>query len=107
MGAGIWGVLAVGLFSSESLLANAGYQEAGSYGLLLGGGFEQFAMQVVGIVAIVAWTAVTAGILFFTIRAVMGLRVNQAEEMRGLDLEEHGVDTYPDFGASGSGIFNS
>jgi ammonium transporter, Amt family len=107
MGAGIWGVLAVGLFSSESLLANAGYQDPGSYGLLLGGGIEQFAMQLVGIVAIVAWTAVTAGILFFGIKAVMGLRVNQAEETRGLDLEEHGVDTYPDFGASGSGIFGS
>lgn len=107
MGAGIWGVLAVGLFSSESLLANAGYQDPSSYGLLLGGGFEQIAMQLVGIASIVAWTAVTAGIVFFGIKAVMGLRVSQEEEMRGLDLEEHGIDSYPDFGASGSGIFGS
>ena len=107
MGAGIWGVLAVGLFSSESLLANAGYGDPGSYGLLVGGGIDQFAMQVVGIAAIVAWTAVTAGILFYGIKFVMGLRVSQEEEMRGLDLEEHGIDSYPDFGASGSGIFGS
>jgi Amt family ammonium transporter len=106
MGAGIWGVLAVGLFSTEELLANAGYLEPGKYGLLVGGGAEQLIMQLIGIAAIVAWTAVTAGILFFGIKAVMGLRVSQEEEMRGLDLEEHGIDTYPDFGNSGSGIFS-
>ena len=103
--AGIWGVIAVGLLSSEAGMISAGYAEPSNYGLLLGGGIEQLAIQLIGIGAIVAWTAATAGILFFAIKMTMGLRVSEAEEMRGLDLEEHGIDAYPDFGPSGSGVF--
>ena len=105
--AGIWGVIAVGLFSSKAGMEAAGYVNPGNYGLFLGGGGEQLLMQLIGIAAIVAWTAVTAGILFFGIRAVMGLRVSEQEEMRGLDLIEHGIDAYPDFGPSGPGIFGT
>ena len=103
--AGIWGVIAVGLFSSKAGMEAAGYVDPSSYGLFLGGGGEQLLMQLIGIAAIVAWTAVTAGILFFAIKFTVGLRVSEEEEMRGLDLEEHGIDSYPDFGPSGSGIF--
>ena len=105
--AGIWGVLAVGLFSSEAGMTAAGYANPQHYGLLLGGGGEQLLMQLIGIAAIVGWTAVTAGILFFAIKFTVGLRVSEEEEMRGLDLIEHGVDAYPDFGPSGSGIFGA
>ncbi len=106
--AGIWGVIAVGLFSSKAGMEAAGYVNFEShYGLLLGGGGEQLLMQIIGIAAIVAWTAVTAAILFLAIRFTIGLRVSEEEEMRGLDLIEHGVDSYPDFGPSGSGIFGS
>ena len=105
--AGIWGVIAVGLFSSKAGMEAAGYANPGNYGLFLGGGGEQLLMQLIGIAAIVAWTALTAGILFFGIKAVMGLRVSEEEEMRGLDLIEHGIDAYPDFGPSGSGIFGA
>ena len=103
--AGIWGVIAVGLFSSEDGMASAGYADPSSYGLLLGGGIEQLAMQLIGIAAIIAWVVVTAGILFFAIKFTMGLRVSEEEETRGLDLVEHGIDAYPDFGPSGPGIF--
>ncbi|MDE2670342.1 MAG: ammonium transporter [Chloroflexota bacterium] len=105
--AGIWGVLAVGLFSSEAGMTAAGYANPEHYGLFLGGGGEQLLMQLIGIAAIVGWTAVTAGILFFAIKFTVGLRVSEEEEMRGLDLIEHGVDAYPDFGPSGSGIFGA
>ena len=105
--AGIWGVIAVGLFSSEAGMTAAGYANPHHYGLFLGGGGEQLLIQLIGIAAIVAWTALTAGILFFAIRFTIGLRVSQEEEMRGLDLIEHGIDSYPDFGPSGSGIFGS
>ena len=105
--AGIWGVIAVGLFSSKAGMEAAGYANPENYGLFLGGGGEQLLMQLIGIAAIVAWTALTAGILFFGIKAVMGLRVSEEEEMRGLDLIEHGIDAYPDFGPSGSGIFGA
>ena len=105
--AGIWGVIAVGLFSSEAGMESAGYVDPSSYGLFLGGGIEQLGMQLIGIGAIVAWTAATAGVLFFVIKVTVGLRVTEEEEMRGLDLVEHGIDSYPDFGPSGSGIFGS
>jgi Amt family ammonium transporter len=101
--AGIWGVLALGLFSDQDLVANAyGFEE--NYGLLLGGGAEQFLAQLIGIAAIVVWTAVTAGVVFAAIKFTIGLRVDEAEEMQGLDIGEHGMSAYPDFSpAAGSG----
>ncbi len=98
--AGIWGVLAVGLLSSESGVASAGYADPSQYGLLLGGGIEQLGIQLLGIAAIVAWTAVTAGLVFAAIKFTVGLRVSEEEELRGLDLGEHGVPAYPDFNPS-------
>ena len=105
--AGIWGVIAVGLFSSEAGMTAAGYANPQHYGLFLGGGGEQLLMQLIGIAAIVGWTAATAGILFLAIRFTVGLRVTEEEEMRGLDLLEHGIDASPDLGPSGSGIFRA
>jgi Amt family ammonium transporter len=103
---GLWGVLAVGLFSSQAGIEQAGYADPSKYGLLLGGGFDQFAAQLIGAAAIIAWVLVTAFILFFTIKVTIGLRVPAEEEEKGLDLLEHGLDSYPDFGPTGPGIFS-
>ncbi len=105
-GAGLWGVLAVGLFSTSSGLAEAGYVDPSSYGLLVGGGFEQLGAQLVGALVIGAWVAVTAAVLFGAIKYTIGLRVPPEEEEKGLDLLEHGLDAYPDFGPTGAGIFS-
>lgn len=80
-GAGIFGVLAVGLFATEG-------------GLLMGGGTGLLATQVLGIAAIVAWTAATAGLLFVAMKFTVGLRVSAAEEIIGLDFHEHGECAY-------------
>jgi Amt family ammonium transporter len=104
---GLWGVIAVGLFSSESGMATAYGGESGSYGLLLGGGAEQLGAQLVGAGAILAWTLVLSAVVFYGIKMTMGLRVSADEEEKGLDLLEHGIDAYPDFGPSGAGIFSS
>jgi len=105
MGAGIWGVLSVGLFTDKDLLGTA-YGSTTNYGLLLGGGGEQLAAQAIGIAAIVGWTAVTAGLLFLAIKLTIGLRVDEHEELGGLDIGEHGMSGYPDFApAAGSGVF--
>jgi len=104
---GLWGVIAVGLFSSESGLAGAGYVDPSSYGLLLGGGAEQLVAQLIGAGAIIAWVSVTAAILFGAIKYTIGMRVSADEEERGLDLMEHGLDAYPDFGPTGPGVFAS
>ena len=103
--AGIWGVLAVGLLSSESGVASAGYADPTKYGLLLGGGAEQLGIQALGVVAIAGWTVATAGVLFGALKVMGQLRVSEEEEHRGLDLLEHGIDAYPDFGPSAEGIF--
>ncbi len=84
--AGIWGVLAVGLFESSDGL-----------GLFYGGGLEQLTIQAVGVVAIVGWTFVVSSAVFRGIKATWGLRVSAEEEIAGLDRMEHGTDAYPEF----------
>ncbi|MEZ4494509.1 MAG: ammonium transporter [Dehalococcoidia bacterium] len=103
--AGVWGVLAVGLLSSENGVATAGYLDSSQYGLLLGGGVQQLGIQLLGVAAIVAWTAGTSAVLFGALKVMGQLRVEADEEHRGLDLLEHGIDAYPDFGPSAEGIF--
>lgn len=103
--AGFWGVLSVGLFSSQDGLTQAAYADPSKYGLLLGGGAEQFLAQLIGALAIIGWTVVTAGVLFVAIKFTMGLRVSEHEEIRGLDLDEHGLEAYPEFSGAPLGVF--
>ena len=93
---GIWGTLAVGLFTTESFLG-PNYATSEAYGLLAGGGFEQLWYQIIGIFAVGVWTVVTSVILFGAIRYTVGLRVSEAEEESGLDVGEHGLEAYPEF----------
>ena len=86
---GIWGTLAVGLFATSSSPA---FEAAGiKEGLFYGGGFEQLGLQAIGVVAVLAWTAVTITITFLAIRSTVGLRVTEEEEIVGLDATEHGL----------------
>ena len=93
---GIWGTLAVGLFSSKELLAEA-YAPTESYGLLLGGGMELFMINLLGVVAVGVWTVATSVALFGLLKVTIGLRVSQSEEESGLDVGEHGTEAYPEF----------
>ncbi|MDO4294921.1 MAG: ammonium transporter [bacterium] len=89
-GCGALGTLCVGLFSDGSnTLAK---------GLLTGGGFTQFGIQLLGMVAVMAWTIVTMIITFLVIKHTVGLRVDEQEEIAGLDIQEHGIQSsYADF----------
>ncbi len=82
---GVWGTLAVGLFGD--------LEKIGS-GLTRGG---QIGVQALGIVAVFAWTVVTALILFGILKAAKVLRVDEKEEMQGLDISEHGSESYSGF----------
>ena len=82
---GIWGTIAVGLF------ATTGAPECTMNGLFYGGGFKLLGTQILGIVAIMVWTAVTMTIVFKAIKATIGLRVSEEEEIVGLDSMEHGL----------------
>ena len=90
---GIWGTLAVGLFATPTApgysIANAAGEEL--KGLFYGGGFELLGLQLLGFVAVAAWTAVTITILFLVIKSTIGLRASREEEIRGLDITEHGL----------------
>ncbi|MFZ7101835.1 MAG: ammonium transporter [Peptococcaceae bacterium] len=66
-------------------------------GLFYGGGASLLVTQIIGIVAVFVWTAVTALILFGTLKATMGLRVGEEEEALGLDIGEHGMEAYAGF----------
>ena len=82
---GAWGTLAVGIFGDLEMIGS---------GLSRGG---QIGVQALGIAAVFVWVIVTSGLLFFIIKKTVGLRVSAAEEMRGLDIEEHGTESYAGF----------
>ena len=90
MANGIWGTLAVGLFST-------GYDGVGK-GLFYGGGFKQLGIQFVGFASVAAWTVVTMVVVFALIKKTNGLRVSAEEEIKGLDATEHNLPSaYADF----------
>ncbi len=87
---GIWGTLAVGLFGQEALGAPAS-------GLFYGGGFGQLGIQALGAFTVAAFVIASMWIGFKTIDALVGLRVSKDEELRGLDIGEHGMESYSGF----------
>ncbi len=90
---GVWGGVAVGLFATTSAPGNDTLS-----GLFYGGGLHLLGVQLLGIAAVIGWTAVTITVFFLIIRATVGLRVKPEEELMGLDVTEHGlVSAYADF----------
>ena len=96
---GIFGTLAAGLFAtSTSSLGIDGPIYALIHGTSFVAGLKVFGVQVAGILAILAWTGATMFIVFFVINKTIGLRVTTEEELKGLDLTEHGLPSaYSDF----------
>jgi ammonium transporter, Amt family len=92
---GTWGVLAVGLFVDTSIAGAA--PDAVVKGLFTGGDFGQLGIQLVGIVAIAAFTLIATAATWFILKAIAGIRVPQEEEIKGLDIGEHGMEAYSGF----------
>ncbi|MBN1427067.1 MAG: ammonium transporter [Anaerolineae bacterium] len=81
---GIWGTLAVGIFATEN----------GVIGLIAGNSGQLIA-QLIGVAAVGVWCVGTGTVLFpVLIKGTIGLRVSREEEMKGLDIEEHGSEAY-------------
>lgn len=85
---GIWGTIAVGLFATPAAPGNE------IAGLFYGGGFSQLGIQLLGMIAVLAWTIITMFIVFKVIDKTTGLRVTDQEQLDGLDIHEHGIDAY-------------
>ena len=84
---GLWGTIACGLFSTST-------------GLFYTGSFAQLGVQIIGILAIAAWTIVCMIGLFQLLKHTVGLRASKIEETEGLDKHEHGLPSaYADFAA--------
>ncbi len=100
---GTWGTIAVGLFSVG--LNNEAFKDTALFftsaapkaGLFYGGGLEQLWYQVVGVVTVAATTALLSGIFWGVLKATLGIRVKEHEEMEGLDISEHGMEGYSGF----------
>ncbi|MCD8118101.1 MAG: ammonium transporter [Lachnospiraceae bacterium] len=90
---GVWGTIAVGLFATNTAPGYSIADSAGNemVGLFYGGGFKLLGIQLLGFFTVAAWTAVTITIAFMIIKAVVGLRVSEEDEIRGLDISEHGL----------------
>jgi len=87
---GIWGTLAVGFFSQKVL-------GAPNNGLFYGGGLAPLGIQALGTFVVALFTIAAMGLVFKTIDALSGLRVTEEEELRGLDIGEHGMESYSGF----------
>ncbi len=87
---GIWGTICVGIFGKSALgLANDGF--------LYGGNPMQLGIQMVGSAVTVVFVLFCMGIVFKAIDLTVGLRVSRDEELRGLDIGEHGMEAYAGF----------
>ena len=75
---GVWGTLAVGIFGNMA-------------------GIQQFFIQLAGVSIVGGFSVLSAFIILFILKKTIGLRVDTEEELKGLDLMEHGMDAYADF----------
>ncbi|APC40402.1 hypothetical protein A7L45_10160 [Clostridium estertheticum subsp. estertheticum] len=84
---GIWGGLATGIFASKAI------NSAGANGLIYGN-INLVGIQLIAIVAIIAYSAIMTFIILKVISIFMSLRVTSEEEMEGLDVSLHGEEAY-------------
>lgn len=72
-------------------------------GLFYGGGIHFLGLQILGVVVVIAWVAVTMTIIFNVLKHTIGLRASAVEEIEGLDIHEHGLaSAYADFALTSS-----
>ena len=92
---GIWGTIAVGLFANHKVPGYSIANKDGEMieGLFYSGKFDLLGLQLLGFAAVAAFAAVTMVIVFFIIKATIGLRVTKEEEIVGLDACEHGLES--------------
>jgi ammonium transporter, Amt family len=98
---GVWGTLAVGLFSvgpgGYPWMVDLAGKPVGPHGLFLGGNFSSLFAQIIGILAVGGFTVAITSIFWLVLKATLGIRVSRKEELEGLDIGEHGMEAYSGF----------
>jgi len=89
---GIFGTLAVGLFADKKIMPGII-----DNGLFTGGGMALFNKQLIGVLTVGCFTFTISLVIWAILKALIGIRVSREEEIRGLDISEHGNEAYPDF----------
>ena len=89
---GVFGTICVGLFAQEGVTTLSQ-----TNGLFFGGGFSLLGVELLGVLAVGAFVFGSSALVWFGIKKTMGMRVSLEEEIRGLDIGEHGNFAYPDF----------
>ncbi len=92
---GFFGTIFVGFFAQEKYAVLAGFE--GVNGLLFGGGGKLLLTQFIGAASVFAWTFGLMLLIFFVIKKTAGLRVSRETELKGLDIDEHGMEAYGGF----------
>lgn len=92
---GIIGSVLVGFFATGGVQSDA-------KGLFYGGGVEQLGKQVVGVVAVLAYSLVVSGLIALVLHKTIGMRVSEDDEISGIDQVEHAETAY-DFSGAGGG----
>ncbi|WP_254811590.1 ammonium transporter [Streptomyces cavourensis] len=92
---GIIGSVLVGFFATGGVQSDA-------RGLFYGGGLEQLGKQVVGVVAVLAYSLVVSGLIALILHRTIGMRVSEDDEISGIDQVEHAETAY-DFSGAGGG----
>ena len=95
---GIWGTLAVGLWSvGPGVYSWYGPGAGPGAGLFAGGGLGQLFIQLVGVLTVGGMTVLLSSIFWLILKATLGIRVSREEELEGLDISEHGMEAYTGF----------
>lgn len=89
---GVFGTLCVGFFAQERYLP-----ERVGNGLFFGGGGSLLGTQFLGVWTVALYAFLLSGIFWLMLKYTIGIRVDSAEELAGLDVGEHGNIAYPDF----------
>ncbi|MBW4629463.1 MAG: ammonium transporter [Brasilonema octagenarum HA4186-MV1] len=98
---GVWGTLAVGLFSvgpgGYPWMVDLAGKPVGPHGIFFGGGLGTLIPQIVGILSVGGMTVLLSSIFWLALKATLGIRVSTQEEIEGLDIGEHGMEAYSGF----------
>ena len=92
LGCGVFGTVCVGLFAKEGVTSLSSVN-----GLFYGGGFRLLGVELLGILAVGAFTFVSTALVWLALKKTCGIRDSPEEETEGLDIGEHGNIAYPDF----------